>query len=62
MANLLKTFKGAVKSKTVIFNVLFILVLIANSLGFSEFEPDGTIAVIGNLIIRLMTTKPLWEK
>lgn len=56
------TLLGMVKSKTVWFNVLFLLVLVANQFGFSEFSPDEIWLVVGNIITRLLTTQPLWQK
>lgn len=53
---------GMAKSKTVLFNGLFLVVLIANQLGFADFQPNETLVVVGNLVLRLMTTTALWEK
>jgi len=62
-----------VKSKTVWFNFLFLLVVIANAFGFQEFQPDdwakdfgetiGTLILIGgNIFLRFKTTKAVWDK
>lgn len=53
---------GAAKSKTVWFNVLFLVVLGANEYGFADFRPDETIAVVGNILLRFLTTKAIVEK
>ena len=46
-------------SKTVIFNLLAALVLVANQLGFGEFKLDAqwevAIVVIVNLVLRFVT-------
>ena len=53
---------GASKSKTVWFNILFLVVLAANEVGFSEFRPDETVVVVGNILLRFLTTKAIAEK
>lgn len=51
------------QSKTLIFNVLAIAVLIANQFGFTDFALDpeyaGMILAIVNGILRLTTSKPI---
>lgn len=51
------------QSKTLVFNVLAILVLIANRFGFVDFQLDSEYAAmvlaILNGILRLTTTKPV---
>lgn len=50
-------------SKTLVFNVLAVLVLIANQFGFTDFSLDpeyaGMILAIINGILRFTTTKPV---
>ena len=51
------------QSKTLIFNVLAVIVLIATQFGFGEFQLDaewtaGVIAIV-NFALRLATTKPV---
>ncbi len=50
-------------SKTVIFNVLAVLVLVANQLGFDVFKLDaqwevGILAIV-NLVLRFVTKGPV---
>jgi hypothetical protein len=55
--------KGALKSKTVWFNVITGVLEIANL--FATVLPPGTmtaINVIGNVALRFVTSKPLSEK
>lgn len=62
-----------VKSKTIWFNFLFLLVMVANQFGFQEFKPDAWagdaaewIALLflsgGNILLRFKTTKAVWDK
>ena len=55
--------KPIYKSKTLVFNVLAIIVLIANGFGFADFElTDDVIAfvtMIVNFILRLYTDRPI---
>jgi hypothetical protein len=55
--------KPIFQSKTIIFNVLAIVVIVANQFGFSEFEIDpnvaATIVAVVNFILRFVTKKPL---
>lgn len=51
------------QSKTLIFNVLAVLVLIATQFGFGDFKLDaewtaGVVAIV-NFVLRLVTTKPV---
>lgn len=50
-------------SKTVIFNLLAIIVLVANQLGFSEFKLGAqwevAILAIVNLVLRFVTKGPI---
>ena len=51
------------QSKTMIFNVLALVVLAANQLGFADFQLDpetsaGALAII-NLVLRLITKQPV---
>jgi hypothetical protein len=57
-----KIFVGSIKSKTVWFNLLFGVVLVANAYGFQEFEPDESVLLLGNILLRLLTTKAISEK
>ena len=55
------------KSKTFWFNLLALIVAIANAFGYAEFKPDphvadlamGMIAVM-NLVLRFMTKEPVY--
>jgi len=51
------------QSKTLIFNVLAIAVLIANQFGFTEFRLDpeysGMVLAIANGVLRLVTKRPV---
>jgi predicted negative regulator of RcsB-dependent stress response len=51
------------KSRTIWFNVVAIVVVIAGIFGYAEFEADPQLvtlaAVIGNLILRFMTGEPI---
>jgi len=51
------------KSKTIWFNVLAVIVVIAGIVGFDEFTPDPQLlslaAVIGNIILRFATGQPI---
>lgn len=65
----MNTFLGIFKSKTMWFNILAFLILIANQFGFSAHEvPAGLdqaamfVVIIGNMILRGVTKKPLAEK
>lgn len=54
------------QSKTLIFNVVAIIVLVANQFGFGDFQLDaevsaGIVAVI-NMILRVTTTQALTVK
>jgi hypothetical protein len=55
--------KPIFQSKTLIFNVLAVAVLIANQFGFSEFELDpeaaGMVVAAVNFILRFVTKRPL---
>lgn len=53
-------------SKTFWFNVLALIVMVANAFGFAGFEPDASVTEIGtfiiiaiNLVLRLVTKQPL---
>lgn len=51
------------QSKTLIFNVLAILVLIATQFGFDSFQLDaettGFVMAVVNMVLRFMTNKPV---
>jgi hypothetical protein len=54
------------KSKTFWFNVLALVVIIAQAFGFAEFSPDARLAEYGavavtiiNLILRFVTAQPV---
>jgi len=56
-------------SKTVVFNVLALLVLVANALGYADFIPDKSVAdaalaivLIVNLVLRFLTKEPVVPK
>jgi len=62
----MNNFKDKLKSKTLWFGALFLIVAIANLFGFSEFKPDGDLlailAVIQPLvmiILRFFTKEPI---
>lgn len=50
-------------SKTIWFGLLFVVVAIANAIGFGEYEPptwlNSLIAGVGILALRIKTDKPL---
>jgi hypothetical protein len=55
--------------KTVIFNVLALVILLANPFGFADFQADPELgayatAVMGivNLILRIVTKSPVFKK
>lgn len=54
--------KSPLASRTVIFNLLALLIVIANGFGFADFAPDPSVALIGtglvagiNLALRFRT-------
>ena len=58
------------KSKTVRFNALFLLIIIAGCFGFKDFKPDETvkqiafvipiiIQIVGNIILRFKTNSAI---
>lgn len=54
------------KSKTIWFNILALLTIVAGGFGFREFEPElwivelGTaIIIIGNVALRFITKEPI---
>lgn len=51
------------QSKTLIFNVLAILVLIATQFGFDSFQLDaettGFVLAVVNMVLRFTTSKPV---
>jgi len=58
--------KSLLSSKTFWFNILFVIVAIAGLFGFNDFQPDakvvegvGALVLIGNIILRLFTSKPI---
>jgi hypothetical protein len=55
--------KPIYQSKTLIFNVLAVAVMVANQFGFSEFELEPEIAAmvvaVINFVLRFVTKKPL---
>lgn len=58
--------KSILKSKTFYFNVLAVIILVANSFGFSDFSLDpevaaGIIAVV-NLLLRLVTKTAVYVR
>ena len=58
--------KPVVKSRTIWFNVLAVVVLIANMFGFGEFELDAEViagvTAIVNFLLRFITKEPLKMK
>ena len=58
-----KPMKPVYKSKTLIFNILAVVVLIANQFGFSDFQLDpettATIVAVINFVLRFLTKEPL---
>lgn len=55
--------KGALKSKTVWFNIITGAIELTNA--FAPFLPPGTamaVNVVGNVLLRFVTDKPLSEK
>ncbi len=58
--------KWVLKSKTFWFNVLALVVLVANALGYADFQANpqlmeigSTIIVLVNLVLRFATTQPI---
>jgi hypothetical protein len=58
------TIKGALKSKTVWFNVVTGTLEIVNVLNGSVIPSAvaGTVITVGNIVLRFLTTKPLDQK
>lgn len=53
---------GALRSKTIWFNLLFVAVIFAEQYGYSEFQPGTEIAVMGNILLRFLTKTGLAQK
>ena len=58
--------KSFASSKTLIWQVLFVLVAVASQAGFAEFKPSSeleqvglAIWVLGNIIVRFLTKQPI---
>ena len=58
--------KAVWKSKTFWFNLLALVVIVANSLGFGEFQADPNlesyalvIVTVVNIVLRLITKQPV---
>lgn len=64
MSNVWKTILGGLKSKTVWFNVLLYSIDVIGQFDFIKNDPDLAIliATVGNIALRLVTTKALKDK
>ena len=51
------------KSKTLFFNVLAALVIVAGMLGYADFVPDADVmalvVAVANVVLRLLTRQPV---
>ena len=55
--------KSPLKSKTILFNVVAVVVFVAMSFGYADFAPDPELmalaAAILNIVLRFVTTEPV---